>query len=133
MELLENILSNDNYENAYKQVYRNKGTSGVDGITIDELKSYLKEHKEEIWSRISNRKYKLQPVKRVNIAKENEKLRKLGILSEITNEIFLIDNDLKMGYQLKELFLDIVYHLEINDVERQLDDFIELCNESDIE
>ena len=38
---------------------------------------------------------------------------------DIINEIFSIDNDLKMGYQLKELFLDIVYHAEIDDVERQ--------------
>lgn len=52
---------------------------------------------------------------------------------DIINEIFTIDNDLKMGYQLKELFLDIVYHAEIEDVERQLNDFIEICNESRIE
>ena len=52
---------------------------------------------------------------------------------DIINEIFAIDNDLKMGYQLKELFLDIVYHAKIDDVERQLNDFIEICNESRIE
>ena len=38
-----------------------------------------------------------------------------------------------MGYQLKELFLDIVYHAEIDDVERQLNDFIDICYESKIE
>ena len=38
-----------------------------------------------------------------------------------------------MGYQLKELFLDIVYHAEIDNVERQLNDFIDICNESGIE
>ena len=52
---------------------------------------------------------------------------------DIINEIFSIDNDLKMGYQLKELFLDIVYHAEIDNVERQLNDFIDICNESGIE
>ena len=52
---------------------------------------------------------------------------------DIINELFSIDNDLKMGYQLKELFLDIVYHAEIDDVERQLNDFIDICDESKIE
>ena len=87
MELLEKVLSNDNLESAYKQVYRNKGTSGVDGITIDELKLYLKEHKEEICFKIRNRKYKPQPVRRVYIPKENGKLRKLGIPSVVDRVI----------------------------------------------
>ena len=83
MELLEKILSKDNLNNAYKQVYKNKGASGVDGVTVDELFSYIKEHKEEILSLIRKRKYKPQPVRRVYIPKENGKLRKLGIPSVI--------------------------------------------------
>ena len=46
MELLEKILSRDNLNKAYKQVYRNKGASGVDGVTVEELSPYIKEHKE---------------------------------------------------------------------------------------
>ena len=83
MELLEKILSRDNLNKAYKQVYRNKGASGVDGITVEELSSYIKEHKEEILWQIRNRKYKPQPVRRVEIPKENGKMRKLGIPSVI--------------------------------------------------
>ncbi len=83
MELLEKILSKNNLNNAYKQVYKNKGASGVDGITVDELFSYIKEHKEEIFDKIRNRKYKPLPVRRVYIPKENGKLRKLGIPSVI--------------------------------------------------
>ena len=83
MELLEKVLSKDNLNNAYKQVYQNKGASGVDGVTVDELFSYIKEHKEEILYKIRNRKYKPQPVRRVYIPKENGKLRKLGIPSVI--------------------------------------------------
>lgn len=83
MELLEKILSKDNLNKAYKQVYRNKGASGVDGITVEELSSYIKEHKEEILWQIRNRKYKPQPVRRVEIPKENGKMRKLGIPSVI--------------------------------------------------
>ena len=65
MELLEKILSKDNLNKAYKQVYRNKGASGVDGVTVEKLSSYIKEHKEEILWQIRNRKYKPQPVRRV--------------------------------------------------------------------
>lgn len=83
MELLEKILSKQNLNSAYKQVYKNKGASGVDGVTVDELFSYIKEHKEEILWKIRNRKYKPLPVRRVYIPKENGKLRKLGIPSVI--------------------------------------------------
>ena len=83
MELLEKILSKQNLNLAYKQVYKNKGGSGVDGVTVDELFSYIKEHKEEILWKIRNRKYKPLPVRRVYIPKENGKLRKLGIPSVI--------------------------------------------------
>lgn len=83
MELLEKILSKQNLNIAYKQVYKNKGANGVDGVTVDELFSYIKEHKEEIIWKIRNRKYKPLPVRRVYIPKENGKLRKLGIPSVI--------------------------------------------------
>ena len=48
MELLEKILDDKNLYNAYKQVYKNKGVSGVDGVTVEELGVYLFQHKEEI-------------------------------------------------------------------------------------
>jgi len=83
MEFLEKVLSKENLNKAYKQVYKNKGASGVDGVTVDELFAYIKEHKEEIIWQIRNRKYKPQPVRRVYIPKENWKMRKLGISSVI--------------------------------------------------
>ncbi|MGM0125472.1 hypothetical protein IGI37_002871 [Enterococcus sp. AZ194] len=79
MELLEQILSNQNMNQAYKRVYRNKGASGIDGITVEKLKTYLREHKEELRSQIRQRKYKPQPTLRVEIPKENGKMRQLGI------------------------------------------------------
>ncbi len=81
MELLEAILDNHNLYNAYKQVYKNKGASGVDGVTVEELGYYMYLHKEEIKQQIRELKYKPQPVKRVLIPKENGKMRKLGIRS----------------------------------------------------
>lgn len=64
---------------AYLRVYRNKGASGIDGVTVDELKQYLKENKDELRQRIRTRKYQPQAALRVEIPKENGKMRKLGI------------------------------------------------------
>ena len=44
MELLEKVLDNDNLFKAYKQVYKNKGASGVDGVTVEELGCYMYLH-----------------------------------------------------------------------------------------
>ena len=79
MELLEQILSNQNMNEAYLRVFRNKGASGIDGVTVDELKQYLKENKDELRQRIRTRKYQPQAALRVEIPKENGKMRKLGI------------------------------------------------------
>ena len=79
MELLEEILNQNNLNKAYKKVVANKGVAGVDGITVDEEFDYLKENKDRIIKQIRKRKYKPQPVKRVQIPKENGKMRNLGI------------------------------------------------------
>lgn len=64
---------------AYLRVYKNKGSSGIDGVTVDELKQYLKENKDVLRQRIRTRKYQPQAALRVEIPKENGKMRKLGI------------------------------------------------------
>ena len=79
MELLEKILNPENLNRAYKKVYQNKGASGVDGITVEEITDYIKDNKEIIIKRIRKRRYKPQPVRRVQIPKENGKKRNLGI------------------------------------------------------
>ena len=79
MELLEEILTKENLNKAYKKVYQNKGASGVDGITVYEIKEYIQSNGDEILKQIRNRKYKPQPVRRVQIPKENGKKRNLGI------------------------------------------------------
>ncbi|CDX04778.1 Group II intron-encoded protein LtrA [Desulfitobacterium hafniense] len=77
--LLEKILSADNLNKAYKQVKRNKGAGGIDGMQVDELRPFLKDHKEELLKSILEGKYRPKPVRRVEIPKENGKTRKLGI------------------------------------------------------
>lgn len=79
MELLEEILNPNNMNKAYKKVIANKGVAGVDGITVEEEFDYLKENGEKIKNQIRKRRYKPQPVKRVQIPKENGKMRNLGI------------------------------------------------------
>lgn len=79
MEILEKVLDDKNLFEAYKQVYKNKGASGVDGVTVDELGRYMYLHKEEIKHQIRNRKYKPSPVRRVYIPKDNGDKRGLGI------------------------------------------------------
>lgn len=79
MELLEQILAKENLNKAYKKVYQNKGVAGVDGITVEEIAEYIKENKDRITNKIRKRQYKPQPVKRVQIPKENGQKRNLGI------------------------------------------------------
>ena len=77
--LLAEILAKDNLNAAYKQVARNKGAAGVDGMTCEELLGHLKEHGEEIKDEVKYRLYKPSPVKRVEIPKPDGSMRKLGI------------------------------------------------------
>jgi len=82
-QLMEKILSRDNMKLAYKKVKANKGASGVDGITTDEVLEYLNENWASIKERIRKRKYKPMPVLRVEIPKPSGGVRKLGIPSVV--------------------------------------------------
>ena len=79
VELLEEILTRKNLNEAYKRVYANKGASGVDSVSVEELHEHLRVHKAELLESIRNRTYKPQPVRRVEIPKDNGKMRQLGI------------------------------------------------------
>ena len=78
--LLRKILSRDNMNEAYRKVKSNRGTGGVDKMSVDELLPYLREHRLELLRQIKDGKYKPSPVRRVEIPKEEKgKVRKLGI------------------------------------------------------
>ena len=87
MSLLDEVLSKNNIEQAYKRVYQNKGANGVDGVTVYELRDYLDKHFEEIKEKIKARKYKPSPVRRVYIPKDNGDKRGLGIPTVIDRVI----------------------------------------------
>lgn len=77
--VLEQILSSENLNEAFLQVKRNKGAEGVDGMKVNELCDHLKTNGETIKEQIRNRKYKPQPVRRVEIPKADGGIRNLGV------------------------------------------------------
>ena len=77
--LLEQILSPSNLNRAFKRVRNNKGSGGIDKMEVESLKDYLVENKEQLLRSILDGKYRPNPVRRVEIPKENGKKRALGI------------------------------------------------------
>ena len=77
--LMEQILSKENLNTAYLQVVRNKGAEGVDEMKYTELKEHLAKNGEIIKEQLRTRKYKPQPVRRVEIPKSDGGVRNLGV------------------------------------------------------
>ena len=77
--MLEMMLSPTNLNKAYKKVKSNKGSGGVDGLSVEDLLLYLLEHKESIVNSIIQGTYRPNPVRRVEIPKGPKKTRPLGI------------------------------------------------------
>jgi RNA-directed DNA polymerase len=78
--LMEEVCELDNCKQALQRVKANKGSPGVDGMTVNELPEYLKQHGLEIGEQLRNGTYQPQPVRRVEIPKpDGNGVRKLGI------------------------------------------------------
>src|ERR1700685_2491211 len=78
--LMEEVCELENCKQALQRVKANKGSPGVDGMTVDELPEYLKQHELEIGEQLRNGTYQPQPVRRVEIPKpDGNGVRKLGI------------------------------------------------------
>jgi RNA-directed DNA polymerase len=78
--LMEEVCELENCKQALQRVKANKGSPGVDGMTVDELPEYLKQHELEIGEQLRNGTYQPQPVRRVEIPKpDGQGVRKLGI------------------------------------------------------
>ena len=78
-QLMEEVCERENLERAWKQVRRNKGGPGVDGMTIDAATDHLREHWPSIRSQLLEGTYQPQPVKRVETPKPEGGVRKLGV------------------------------------------------------
>src|ERR1700682_1230624 len=77
--LMEVIVERDNLRKALAHVKRNKGAAGIDGMSLDALAPYLKEHWPVIRVQLLEGSYKPQPVRRVEIPKASGGTRSLGI------------------------------------------------------
>ena len=77
--LMEKICEAANLNRAYKRVRTNKGSAGVDGMTVKELSGYLREHKEKLINLLFEGSYKPQEVRAVEIPKPGGGVRQLGI------------------------------------------------------
>jgi RNA-directed DNA polymerase len=78
--LMEEVCEWENCKQALQRVKANKGKPGVDGMTVDELPDYLKQHELKIGEQLRNGTYQPKPVRRVEIRKpDGTGMRKLGI------------------------------------------------------
>ena len=78
-QLMEEVCERENCWRAFKRVKSNKGSPGIDGMTVEQLPDYLKEHWPAIRGQLLSGTYKPQPVKRVEIPKPDGGMRQLGI------------------------------------------------------
>jgi RNA-directed DNA polymerase len=78
-QLMEEVCGRKNCQQALARVKSNKGSAGVDGMTVEQLPAYLKQHWPAIREQLLQGTYKPQPVKRVEIPKPDGGMRKLGI------------------------------------------------------
>jgi RNA-directed DNA polymerase len=77
--LMEEVCERENCKQALKRVKANKGSPGVDGMTVQQLPGFLQQHWPVIREQLLSGTYKPQPVRRVEIPKPNGGVRKLGI------------------------------------------------------
>jgi RNA-directed DNA polymerase len=76
---MEAVVERENLKEALARVKRNKGVAGADGMSVDDLPAYLKEHWPTIRAQLLDGTYKPQPVRRVEIPKASGGVRLLGI------------------------------------------------------
>src|SRR5215467_6733204 len=77
--LMEEICERENCKQALAGVTANKGSPGIDGMTVKKLPDYRKQHWPEVREQLLSGTYKPQPVKRVEIPKPDGGIRELGI------------------------------------------------------
>src|SRR5208282_6385007 len=78
-QLMEEVCGRENCKQALARVKANKGSPGVDGMTVQQLPGHLKQHWPVIREQLLSGTYEPQPVKRVEIPKPDGGVRKLGI------------------------------------------------------
>ncbi len=77
--LIDKIWATSNLEEAFREVKRNRGAAGVDGMTINSFESELESHVQALQHTLRTKTYRSKPVKRVYIPKGDRTQRPLGI------------------------------------------------------
>src|SRR6204780_4292794 len=77
--MMEEVCERENLKEALRRVKANKGSPGVDGMTVGGITDYLKQHWPAIREQLLNGTYEPKPVRRVEIPKPDGGVRKLGI------------------------------------------------------
>src|SRR2546425_184397 len=78
-QLMEEVCGRENCQQALRRVKAKKGSPGIDGMRVEKLPGYLKQHWPAIREQLTSGTYQPQPVRRVEIAKPDGGMRKLGI------------------------------------------------------
>ena len=80
MNLMEQVVERSNLNRAYRKVRTNRGSAGVDGMTIDQMRDWIAKHKETLIASLLDGSYRPQPIRGVQIPKPGGKgMRQLGI------------------------------------------------------
>ena len=119
MELIAKVLDRQNIEKALKKVVSNKGTKGVDGVTIDELNPYMEMNWERIKQEVQMGSYQPQSVLGVEIRKSKGGTRLLGIptvidrliqqaIHQVLNPIFDVEFS-EFSYGFRKAWLSVLY------------------------
>lgn len=107
-DLLESILERENLNRAYKQVKRNHGAPGIDGMTVEGALTWIQENREELLRSIMEGTYKPKPVRRQEIPKADGGVRKLGIPT-VTDRVIQQAIAQKLGPIFEPLFSEGSY------------------------
>ncbi len=103
--LIHKVWDEKNLEKAWKSVEANKGSAGIDGVTIEQFEQNLTQNLAEIQRLLKEKRYEPSPVLRVLIPKDNGKVRKLGIPTVRDRIVLsLIESFLKSGIMNDGIF-----------------------------
>lgn len=78
-DMMQAVVERKNMRRAYARVVGNKGSAGIDNMSVDELKAYVTEHWARIKEELLEGRYRPEPVLRVEIPKPTGGTRKLGV------------------------------------------------------
>lgn len=98
--MIEQVLNARNVEHAIKKVISNKGSAGVDGMGVKELRAYLKTDKGKMFMQAYHGKYETQAILGVEIPKANGKTRLLGIPT-VKDRFFTASGTANTGHEVR--------------------------------